>query len=70
MIRSFYVVWNQIVFIFMRYYAKKHLYKYMYKCFLSFSDPGGGRTHDPQIKSLLLYQLSYEVIMLLKRDFF
>ena len=25
-------------------------------------DPGGGRTHDPQIKSLLLYQLSYEVI--------
>jgi hypothetical protein len=23
------------------------------------SEPGGGRTHDPQIKSLLLYQLSY-----------
>jgi methylglyoxal synthase len=29
---------------------------------LLFCDPGGGRTHDPQIKSLLLYQLSYEVI--------
>ena len=27
------------------------------------SNPGGGRTHDPQIKSLLLYQLSYEVIL-------
>jgi hypothetical protein len=27
-----------------------------------FCNPGGGRTHDPQIKSLLLYQLSYEVI--------
>jgi hypothetical protein len=24
-------------------------------------DPGGGRTHDPKIKSLLLYQLSYGV---------
>ncbi len=24
-------------------------------------DPGGVRTHDPQIKSLLLYQLSYGV---------
>ena len=28
------------------------------------SDPGGGRTHGPQIKSLLLYQLSYGVIQL------
>ena len=28
------------------------------------SDPGGARTHDPQIKSLLLYQLSYEVILM------
>ena len=27
-------------------------------------DPGGDRTHDPQIKSLLLYQLSYEVIFI------
>jgi hypothetical protein len=23
------------------------------------NEPGGDRTHDPQIKSLLLYQLSY-----------
>ena len=27
--------------------------------FRPFGEPGGGRTHDPQIKSLLLYQLSY-----------
>ena len=27
--------------------------------FRPFCEPGGGRTHDPQIKSLLLYQLSY-----------
>ncbi len=30
---------------------------------LSFSDPGGARTHDPMIKSHLLYQLSHGVIM-------
>ena len=27
-----------------------------------FSDPGEARTHDPMIKSHLLYQLSYGVI--------
>lgn len=27
----------------------------------SFRDPAEARTQDPQIKSLLLYQLSYEV---------
>ena len=27
-----------------------------------FSDPGGARTHDPMIKSHLLYQLSYGVL--------
>lgn len=27
------------------------------------SDPAEARTQDPQIKSLLLYQLSYEVIV-------
>ena len=27
---------------------------------LCLCDPGGARTHGPQIKSLLLYQLSYE----------
>ncbi len=27
-----------------------------------FSDPGGARTHDPMIKSHLLYQLSHGVI--------
>ena len=25
------------------------------------SDPGGARTHDPNIKSVVLYQLSYEI---------
>lgn len=34
-------------------------------CFLC--DPGEDRTHDPKIKSLLLYQLSYEVILGLQR---
>ena len=29
-----------------------------------FSDPGGARTHDPMIKSHLLYQLSHGVIAL------
>ena len=28
-----------------------------------FCDPGGARTHDPMIKSHLLYQLSHGVIM-------
>ena len=32
-------------------------------CFAFICDPGGGRTYDPQIKRLLLYQLSYEVIV-------
>ncbi len=27
------------------------------------SDPGGVRTHDPLIKSEVLYQLSYEIIL-------
>ena len=31
---------------------------------LSLCDPGGARTHDPLIKSQLLYLLSYEVKML------
>lgn len=30
------------------------------------SDPAEARTQDPQIKSLLLYQLSYEVIRQIK----
>ena len=28
-----------------------------------FSDPGGARTHDPMIKSHLLYQLSHGVML-------
>ena len=31
------------------------------------SDPGGARTHDPVINSHLLYQLSYRVIIIIKR---
>ena len=31
------------------------------KALLNFSDPAEARTQDPQIKSLLLYQLSYGV---------
>ena len=31
----------------------------------SFCDSAGSRTQDPQIKGLLLYQLSYEVIFFL-----
>ena len=31
-------------------------------CWLLGSDPGGTRTHDPLIKSQLLYQLSYGVM--------
>ena len=35
-----------------------------YKSFgFPFGDPGGTRTHDPLIKSQLLYQLSYGVIV-------
>ena len=30
---------------------------------LPLSDPGGARTLDPMIKSHLLYQLSYQVIL-------
>ena len=30
---------------------------------LVLSDPGGARTHDPMIKSHLLYQLSHGVIL-------
>ena len=30
-------------------------------------DPGEARTHDPVIKSHLLYQLSYRVIIIIKR---
>ena len=30
-------------------------------CDSNWSDPGGTRTHDPLIKSQLLYQLSYGV---------
>ena len=32
-------------------------------CIPNWSDPGGTRTHDPLIKSQLLYQLSYGVIV-------
>lgn len=32
---------------------------------LSCGDPGGARTHDPMIKSHLLYQLSHGVIFML-----
>ncbi len=32
------------------------------------SDPAEARTQDPQIKSLLLYQLSYEVVFKLTGD--
>jgi hypothetical protein len=35
--------------------------------FLVFGDPGESRTHDPQIKSLLLYQLSYGVKVLINK---
>ena len=28
-----------------------------------FSDPAGTRTQDPNIKSVMLYQLSYEIIL-------
>ena len=31
-------------------------------------DPGGARTHDPMIKSHLLYQLSHGVILLHHRS--
>ena len=34
------------------------------------SDPGGARTLDPMIKSHLLYQLSYQVILFRYRYFF
>ena len=41
---------------------KRNLRKYLsYRGF--FCDPRGARTLDPQIKSLLLYQLSYGVIV-------
>ena len=30
---------------------------------ISFSDPTGARTQDPNIKSVVLYQLSYRVVM-------
>lgn len=33
------------------------------EAFLNFSDPAEARTQDPQIKSLLLYQLSYGVVI-------
>ena len=43
-----------------------HLYNKKAEAFASaFSDPGGARTHDPMIKSHLLYQLSHGVIFLL-----
>ena len=35
-----------------------------------FCDPGGTRTLDPMIKSHLLYQLSYQVILFRYRYFF
>lgn len=34
----------------------------MFFRFVPRGDPAEARTQDPQIKSLLLYQLSYEVI--------
>lgn len=45
----------------MMYQMKKQLYLLLYNC-LVISDPAEARTLDPQIKSLLLYQLSYGVI--------
>jgi hypothetical protein len=33
-----------------------------------FCDPGAARTRGPYIKSVLLYQLSYEIIMLVGTD--
>ena len=30
---------------------------------VAYGDPGGNRTHDPLIKSQLLYQLSYGVVL-------
>lgn len=37
-------------------------FKYLNSNIQRFCDPAEARTQDPQIKSLLLYQLSYEVI--------
>ncbi len=43
------------------YQIKKHPEVKPHKC-LIISDPGVVRTHDPLIKSQLLYQLSYGVM--------
>ena len=32
-------------------------------CFELFGDPAGTRTQGPNIKSVVLYQLSYEIIL-------
>ena len=44
----------------MDYRNKKTTY---FRKWLIFGDLGGTRTHDPLIKSQLLYQLSYEVFL-------
>ena len=44
----------------MDYRNKKTTY---FRKWLIFGDLGGTRTHDPLIKSQLLYQLSYEVVL-------
>ena len=44
------------------YQIKKQL-QFLYRNCLIFSDPAGIRTLDPMIKSQLLYQLSYRVIL-------
>ena len=49
----------------MMYQMKKQLKILLYNCLIS-SDPAEARTLDPQIKSLLLYQLSYGVIIMKK----
>lgn len=38
----------------------------IYIATLMIGDPGGGRTHAPLIKSQMLYQLSYRIILYTK----
>ena len=45
------------------YGQKKNATAFASHCVSNWSDPGGARTLDPLIKSQLLYQLSYGVIV-------
>ena len=46
--------------------AKKNTLKMRARFFLS--DPAGTRTQDPNIKSVMLYQLSYGIILIFKNE--